>query len=296
MDKPLKTPKLRPCSLKEAIDLLSQSGDGQMPAQSLKLALLVDDDVMAVMAARILAYHIPPSQIYLPQTYQAFFEMDPWAQAVLDSAELVQVKPAKFAWPKRGSYHGVVAKALASEGVNTAVILANGGSSAQKWTSPEVFDSLCEGLSQVLMVQDFESPMADPEVHVPTLQAGPLSLARATHVYRSKSPNTLKALVFLTAGAWLGQKPEVSKQLVSWLDEQQATAARLKLGLDINRLCFTAADRLQQRQLKDAATALQACTWRELLGYMAYADLIACDQKELIHLAKCLGKSNCKLL
>lgn len=258
-----------------------------------KIALLVGDDVHAVLAARTLAFHLAPFRIYLPKTYHAFFEMDACASNLIDSSELVQHKTARFPWPKKESRPDALVKPLVSDGINKAVLLTE-HSQSEAWTDPTLLSLLSKGLDQLLIVNGVEAQLES--LVQPPLQVGPQALARATHAHRIKSPNSLKALVFLSTEAWLGQKPEVSGQLISWLEEQQLTATRLKLGLDIGRMCFTEPDRLRQRQLRESVSALQTCNWGDLLGYMAYADLIATDQKELIPVAKCLGKSNCKLL
>lgn len=292
------TPLVKSCSLDEVVHALTHSEadskSGGIPLHALKLGMLVSDDVQAALAARHLAYQVQPSRIYLSKTFHAFFEMDPFASVLVDSAGLVQHKTSRLPWPKKQASPEATVKPLLGDGVNTLLILAT-GPQAQIWTHPDVFKPLCEGLAQVLIVQNWDVP-ADSSLQAPPLQAGPQSLARATHAYRSKSPNALKALVFLSADAWLGRKPDVSEQLISWLEGQQTTAKRLKLNLDITRMTFTVADRLEQRQLNEAVSALQACSWTDLLGYMAYADLIASDQKELIQVARCLGKSNCTLL
>lgn len=292
------TPLVKSGSLDEVVHALTNSEAGSnprgIPLHPLKLGMLVSDDVQAALAARHLAYQVQPSRIYLSKTFHAFFEMDPFASALADSVGLVQHKTSRLPWPKKQTTPEATVKPLLGDGINTLLIVAT-GPQAQLWTHPDVFKPLCEGLAQVFIVQNCNVP-ADSGFQAPPLQAGPQSLARATHAYRSKSPNALKALVFLSADAWLGRKPDVSARLIAWLDEQQATAKRLKLNLDITRMTFTVADRLEQRQLNEAVTALQTCTWTDLFGYMAYADLIASDQKELIQVAKCLGKSSYTLL
>lgn len=291
-------PFVNSCSLDEVIQALTPpqlgTGAGHIPPHAVRLGILVSDDVQAVMGARHLAYQVEPSCIYLSKTYHAFFEMDSFAPTLIESADLMQLKTSRLPWSKKQSTPGAVVRPLIADGINTLVMLAS-GTQSQIWTNPKVFKPLCEGLAQVFLVQNCNDLM-DSGFQAPALQAGPQALARATHAYRSKSPNALKALVFLSVEAWMGRKPDVSKQLISWLDDQQSTANRLKLNLDVSRMSFPVADRLEQRQLKETVSALQTCAWTDLLGYIAYADLIASDQKELIHVARCLGKSNCKLL
>lgn len=286
----MKDPHVMHVSLEEALLHLAIENSKPLPSEGLKLGLIVGDHINSVLAARILSQAHNPSHLYLSKSFHAFVEMDPWASAFKDSSELIQYKAAKFLRSERE----VCVQPLANQGIRTAVFLSS-EPATDAWSEVAITKLLCQGLDQALFVQGLEQSL-DAEMDNPPIQAGPQALARATHAYRSKSPNMLKALVFLTPEAWLGQKPEVSNKLGSWLDEQQSTAGRLKLGLDISRMCFTASDKLQQRQLNHSVSSLLTCNWADLLGYMAYADLIVTDQKELIRVAKYLGKSHCNLL
>ncbi|MDH4396736.1 MAG: hypothetical protein QE278_13745 [Limnobacter sp.] len=298
MIQPLKEAQLQHTSLEEAIQRLAHAGSTHAPGDSVGLGIVVGGQVPAVLAARIMALQLTsqpaPVHIYLPKPFHALMEMDVWAPAIRDANDLIQSKSAKF-WR---SSQQLIVQPLSDQGISTAVFLGS-GVGASSWADPTLAKALCQGLDQAMIVQQVD-PFLDSalasNLSSPALQAGPQSLARATHAYRSKAPNMLKALVFLSAEAWMGQNPQVSTQLASWLDEQQSTAKRLKLQLDVCRMCFAVPDPLAQRQLNAVAVSVQTCNWADLLGYMAYADLIATDQKELILVAKSMGKVSCNLL
>jgi hypothetical protein len=299
MNRSLNTPVVVRGTLDEAIQSFGDQSPSQSSGECIKLAVLGGDNVLSVLSARIVAQQLGPMRIYLPKSFHAFLEMDPWASTLRDVSDLVHFKASGLFRSTKSNIKNALVEPLALQGVNCAVLLG-GETLSDTWGDPAIAELLCQGLDRVWTVQDMDIPF-DSSNHTfklqsPPLQAGAQSLARATLDYRSKSPSMLKALVFLSAEAWLGKKPEVSKQLVSWLEDQQATAQRLKLGLDISRLCFGVSDRLAQRQLNDSVSALQTCNWADLLGYLAYADLIATDHKELIHVARCLGKTNVNLL